>query len=102
MNVFIFEVSPDLVRSLNQLTLRGQSWRLYFEGMDGDQAMDENMFNKPTIVLSSGNLKNTSSVGMVSVLVCARKLSAKFRHFLFSLLTTKIILSRGIQHAVCC
>ena len=31
--------------------------------------MDENMFNKPTIVLSSGNLKNaSSSVGMVSII----------------------------------
>ncbi len=36
--------------------------------MDGGQVMDENMFNKPTIVLSSGNLKNaSSSVGLVSV-----------------------------------
>ncbi len=36
--------------------------------MDSDQVMDENMFNKPTIVLSSGNLKSaSSSVGLVSV-----------------------------------
>jgi hypothetical protein len=52
----------------NYISEKLQSWRIYFEGMDGEQAMDENMFNKPTIVLSSGNLKNaSSSVGLVSV-----------------------------------
>ena len=44
-----------------------QSWRLYFNGMDGnEQAADDLTFNQPTIVLSSGNLKNNSSAGLVS------------------------------------
>jgi len=38
--------------------------------------MDENMFNKPTIVLSSGNLKNAgSSVGLVSLCSCSISMS---------------------------
>ena len=45
-----------------------QSWRIYFEGMEkgGEEVMDENYFNQPTIVLSSGNLKNNTSAGLVS------------------------------------
>jgi len=39
-----------------------ESWRLYFQGMDGDkEAADDLTFNQPTIVLSSGNLKGASS-----------------------------------------
>jgi len=42
-----------------------ESWRLYFNGMDGnEQAADDLTFNQPTIVLSSGNLKNNSSAGL--------------------------------------
>lgn len=32
----------------------------------GEEVMDENYFNQPTIVLSSGNLKNNTSAGLVS------------------------------------
>ena len=50
------------------LTFFLQSWRIYFEGMEkgGEEVMDENYFNQPTIVLSSGNLKNNTSAGLVS------------------------------------
>ena len=53
------------------LTFFLQSWRIYFEGMEkgGEEVMDENYFNQPTIVLSSGNLKNNASAGLVSWIV---------------------------------
>lgn len=46
-----------------------ESWRLYFEGLDGksDEPIDENTFNQPTIVLSSNQLKNQSVVGVATL-----------------------------------
>ena len=39
-----------------------ESWRQYFEGLEGKRELcDEKTFNQPTIVLSSGVQKNASS-----------------------------------------
>jgi len=46
-----------------------ESWRLYFEGIDGnEQSVDDLTFNQPTIVLSSGKLKGQQSNAGVSTL----------------------------------
>ena len=45
-----------------------QSWRVYFRSLEsGDGAVDESTFNTPTVVLSSGNLKDAKSNAVVSV-----------------------------------
>lgn len=35
----------------------------------GEEALDVNYFNQPTIVMSSGNLKNNASAGLVSLIL---------------------------------
>lgn len=45
-----------------------ESWRLYFEGMEGkEHAADELVFDQPTMVLSSGKLRSSSSAGLTTL-----------------------------------
>lgn len=44
-----------------------ESWRVYFDGMEGGESLGANYFNQPTIVKSSGNLKGNASASLSTI-----------------------------------